>query len=145
MHLGDYIVIEEQKGPYQFLCCSVSTGTTFEAEIDEDKRIFFDDQDFLGEHPHACSFLRPSTKERIVCTIHETSPVQCKSYRCIVSEIFSKDNTRIGYITGTGALHSDDENLKNLYEKGLMAVQSSQIDKEKWLADFFIQNGYLVK
>ena len=40
MYLGDYIVIDHQIGPFEFACESVSTGTTFTARVDEDKREF---------------------------------------------------------------------------------------------------------
>jgi len=59
MHLGDYIVIERQLGPFEFACESVSTGTPFTACIDEDKREIFSDRTFPDTHPHACRFLRP--------------------------------------------------------------------------------------
>ena len=58
MYLGDYIVIEQQTGPFRFACESVSTGTPFTAEIDEDKRGIFLDHTFPDQHPHACRFLR---------------------------------------------------------------------------------------
>jgi len=46
MYLGDYIVIEQQTGPFTFACESVSTGTPFTAEVDEDKRAIFSDHSF---------------------------------------------------------------------------------------------------
>jgi hypothetical protein len=41
MYLGDYIVIEQQLGPFLFACESVSTGTPFVACVDPDKREIF--------------------------------------------------------------------------------------------------------
>ena len=58
MYLGDYIVIERQLGPFSFAAESVSTGTPFIAEIDEDKRHLFVDHTFPDQHPTACRFLR---------------------------------------------------------------------------------------
>ena len=77
MYLGDYIVIEQQTGPFRFACESVSTGTPFTAEIDEDKRGIFLDRTFPDQHPHACRFLRPDGA-LLRCTIHRDSPAQCK-------------------------------------------------------------------
>ncbi len=45
MHMGDYIVIEHQIGPFEFACESVSTGTPFIARIDDDKH-----RDLSGPH-----------------------------------------------------------------------------------------------
>ena len=84
MYLGDYIVIEEQLGPFEFRCESVSTGTPFTATVDEDKRKVFSDFSFPKAHPHACRFLRPDG-DLVRCTIHRDSPAQCKFYRCTVS------------------------------------------------------------
>ena len=53
MFLGDYIVIERQTGPFTFECESVSTGTPFTAEVDEDKRTIFSDFTF-PEQPSGC-------------------------------------------------------------------------------------------
>jgi hypothetical protein len=60
-------------------------------------------------------------------------------------EIYTKDNNRIGYLTGTGALHSEDKTLRSIYEYGRMTVPDSIVEKEAWLAEFFIGKGYLVK
>ena len=51
MHMGDYIVIEHQIGPFEFACESVSTGTPFVARIDEDKHHIFLDHTFPDQHP----------------------------------------------------------------------------------------------
>ena len=48
MYLGDYIVIDHQIGPFEFACESVSTGTTFTARVDEDKREIFRNHAFPG-------------------------------------------------------------------------------------------------
>lgn len=145
MYLGDYIVIDEKIDTYRFLCSSVSTGTGFEAVVDADKQSLFDNLDFLLDKPHACSFLRPAGDGRIVCTIHETSPFQCKSYRCIIMEIYTKDNNRIGYITGTMALHSEDKTLRSIYENGMKTLPDSTSEKEEWLAQYIAGNGYTIR
>jgi hypothetical protein len=144
MYLGDYIVIDEEKGPYNFLCSCVSTGTIFTAVVDNDKRTLFDNSEFLKDKPHACSFLRAAEDGRILCTIHETSPAQCKAYRCILMEIFT-NNIRIGYITGTWALHSDNKKLREIYETGLTLLPTEFEDKERWMAEFLVEKGYMVK
>lgn len=145
MYLGDYIQIEEKKGSYQFSCSCASTGTPFHAVVDEDKRDIFDNTEFSHQNPHACPFLRPKEDGRIVCTIHEDSPAQCKIYRCVVFRIFRADSSQAGYITGTGALHSDDKELRDTYEKGVSSIPGSFKDKEELLAAYLTEQGYLVQ
>jgi Fe-S-cluster containining protein len=110
MHLGDYITIEKQIGPFEFMGCCVSTGTRFHARIDSDKHELFLDQSWIRYHTSACPFLRPSDG-RIVCTIHETSPVQCKMYRCVIYLVSTRKGEVIGRVTGTLNLHSEDPEL----------------------------------
>ena len=92
MYLGDYIVIERQTGPFEFACESVSTGTPFTAEVDEDKRTIFSDRSFPDQHPSACRFLRPDG-DLLRCTIHRDSPAQCKFYRCVVMRVSDSHGT----------------------------------------------------
>src|SRR5512137_1274054 len=105
MFLGDYIVIERQTGPFSFECESVSTGTPFAAEIDEDKRTIFSDFSFPEENPAAFRFLRPDGN-LLRCTIHRDSPAQCKFYRCVVMRVFDTAGRRLlGTVRGTLDLH----------------------------------------
>jgi hypothetical protein len=114
MHLGDYIVIERQTGPFEYIGCCVSTGTEFLAPIDPDKRELFSDDSWIREHPSACPFLRPAGN-RIICTIHETSPPQCKAYRCVLFTVLSGNGRIIGRVTGDLNLQSDDPELRTLW------------------------------
>lgn len=145
MFLGDYIEIEKEIASYTFSCCCVSTGTEFDAVVDPDKRVLFDNFEFPEHHPRACRFLRPAGKDRIVCTIHETSPAQCKIYRCVLLRIFLPGRGQIGYITGTGALHSDDPGLREVYNDGMKRVPRVSSDPEAWIAEYLATNGYLVQ
>jgi Fe-S-cluster containining protein len=119
MHMGDYIIVEKQDGPFEFTGCCVSTGTEFTAMIDPDKHDLFLDQTWIRDHPSACPFLRPFGGS-IVCTIHGTSPVQCKMYRCVVYRVSSIEGKVIGSVTGTLNLHSEDPDLCHTWE----AIQS---------------------
>ncbi|MDD1725041.1 MAG: hypothetical protein LUQ07_07925 [Methanospirillum sp.] len=145
MFLGDYIVIEKQITPYHFSCSCVSTGTEFDAVVDPDKRDFFDNTEFPENHPHACRFLRPAGGDRIVCTIHETSPAQCKIYRCIILRIFRFERGQVGYITGTGALHTADPVLRGVFDEGMKKLPRDAGDPEAWIADYLSANGYQVQ
>lgn len=141
MYLGDYIVIDAKTGPYTFSCSCVSTNTLFQAVVDEDKRNFFDNTEFSRAHPHACPFLRPTDDGRIVCTIHKTSPAQCKMYRCVAVRIFSGEK-QIGYITCMGALHSDDPSLRSLYESCVQQIPDEDQERDEWFARLFEKYGY---
>jgi Fe-S-cluster containining protein len=141
MYLGDYIVIDTKTGPYSFSCSCVSTNTHFLAVVDEDKREIFDREWFSRQHPHACPFLRPADDGRIVCTIHETSPAQCKIYRCVAVRIYSGEQ-QVGYITGMGALHSDDQALRSLYESCASQIPKEDQERDEWLARYFEKHGY---
>jgi Fe-S-cluster containining protein len=143
MHLGDYIVIERELAPFTFACESVSTGTPFTAVIDEDKRELFLDGSWISQHPAACRFLRPSG-EHILCTIHQTSPIQCRFYRCVVMRIYDKGGAFVGKVTGTLALHSDDPVLREIRERTLAGIPEGTAGIEELLQRAFEARGYLV-
>jgi Fe-S-cluster containining protein len=144
MYLGDYIAIERQIGPFEFECCSVSTGTPFLARIDDDKRKLFLDRTWSEQHPTACPFLRLEG-ERIRCTIHETSPCQCKSYRCVVMRVFDTRGTMVGKVTGTLALHSDDPALRAVWEEAERSIPQFSADVEELMQQFLEGRGYRVE
>lgn len=139
MSLGDYIIIERQTGQYTYEGCCVSTNTMFDAIVDPDKYSLFDDRSFNDSHPSACPFLRPRGLGYI-CSIHVTSPFQCKFYRCKVFLISNKDGQQIGYITGTMALISEDKILRNDFEKAMIDFS---YDEEK-LKALLEMRGYMV-
>jgi Fe-S-cluster containining protein len=141
MYLGDYIVIEEQTGPFSFACCSVSTGTPFFAEVDEDKRHLFSDHAWIDARPNACRFLRPDG-DLIRCTIHRDSPPQCKFYRCVVMRILDASGDERGFITGTLALHSDDVALRTAYDEAMRGIRDSEPGAEERLREFLEKDGY---
>ncbi|MDD1660974.1 MAG: hypothetical protein LUQ49_00755 [Methanomicrobiales archaeon] len=144
MHLGDYIAIGQELAPFTFACESVSTGTPFTAVIDEDKRELFLDGSWISQYPAACRFLRPSG-EHILCTIHKTSPVQCKFYRCVVMRIQERGGTLVGKVTGTLALHSDDPVLREIWEKALQEIPEGSPDTEERLRRVLEAHGYRVE
>jgi len=144
MYLGDYIAIERQVGPFEFECESISTGTPFLARVDDDKREIFLDSTWLDEHPTACRFLRPSG-DLILCTIHATSPAQCKFYRCVVMRISDPRGVLIGKVTGTLALHSDNQELREIWEAALQEIPEWSVDIEDRLQKTLESNGYRVE
>jgi len=144
MYMGDYIAIEHQLGPFEFACDSVSTGTPFIARIDKDKREIFLDHTFPDQHPAACRFLRPDG-DRIRCTIHETSPCQCKFYRCVVMRIFDSRRNLRGTVTGTLSLHSNDPILRSVWETAEREISPDAGDREGLLQQYLETHGYLVE
>lgn len=144
MYLGDYIIIEEQTGPYSFNCCCVSTGTVFSARIDQNKQKFFDEHTFSNLHPHACPFLRPLSEGMIGCTIHADSPAQCKNYRCEVMRIHASTGEQIGYVTGTLALHSEDGALRKLWNDRIFTLTGEDTSVETQIKEVLIKAGYQV-
>ena len=144
MYLGDYIVIEQQLGPFTFAAESVSTGTPFVAEIDLDKRHLFADHTFPDQHPTACRFLRPDG-DLIRCTIHRDSPVQCKFYRCVVMRVYDSSGRPLGHMTGTLALHSDNPELRAIWEEAERKRPVVDADAESWIAAFLTEKGYHVE
>ena len=145
MYMGDYIAIERETVPFEFDCVSVSTGTPFHARVDDDKRHLFLEQDWIREHPTACRFLRPAGDSRIVCTVHETSAVQCKFYRCTVMRIFSKSGEFLGNVTGNLSLHSDDPGLKATWEEADREIPWRSPDVEEWIEGYLRKKGYTVE
>lgn len=144
MFLGDYIVIERQTGPFSFDCESVSTGTPFKAEIDEDKRAIFLDFSFPGTHPHACRFLRPDGN-LLRCTIHRDSPSQCKFYRCVVMQVRDPAGSLLGTVRGTLDLHSDDPGLRAVWDDVVRQRPKEDAEAEPWIAAFLQGKGYRVE
>lgn len=143
MYLGDYIVIERQTGEYTFDCESVSTGTPFTAEVDEDKRRIFADHSFPDAHPSACRFLRPDG-DQLRCTIHRDSPAQCKFYRCVVMRVSDPSGRLLGMVRGTLDLHSDDPDLLALWDRIVRDRPKSDDEAEPWIAAFLVKKGYRV-
>jgi hypothetical protein len=144
MYMGDYIVIEHQIGPFEFACESVSTGTPFIARIDDDKHQIFLDHTFPDEHPTACRFLRPEG-DLIRCVIHDSSPGQCKYYRCIVMRIFDSHGNLTGTVTGNLSLHSNDAVLRGLWEAEERRISQLSGDAEIWLQKCLEENGFRVE
>ena len=144
MYLGDYIVIERQTGPFTFACESVSTGTPFTATVDPDKREIFADHTFPDQHPSACRFLRPDG-DLCRCTIHRDSPAQCKFYRCEVMRMSDSSGRKLGQVTGTLALHSDNPELRKVWEEVERKRPKDDVDAEPWIAAFLTEKGYLVE
>ncbi len=144
MHLGDYIAVGEEIAPFTFNCESVSTGTPFTAVVDEDKRGLFLDEGWISQHPAACRFLR-SRGEQVICTIHGTSPVQCRYYRCVVMRIYDRAGAFVGKVTGTLALHSDDPLLRDIWEAALGKTEGGSGDIEERLRRVLEAHGYRVE
>ena len=144
MYMGDYIAIEYQIGPFEFACESVSTGTPFIARVDNDKREIFLDHSFPDAPPSACRFLRPDGN-RIRCSIHKTSPCQCKFYRCVIMRIFDSQRDLKGTVTGTLSLHSDDPILRNVWETAAREIVSETLDREGQLQKYLEARGYWVE
>ena len=144
MYLGDYIAIERETGPFEFACESVSTGTPFMARVDDDKREIFLDHTWPNEHPAACRFLRPQG-DHILCTIHGTSPGQCKFYRCVVMQIFDTRGVLAGKVTGTLALHSENKELREIWEAALREIPEWSGDIEDCLQNVLEGRGYRVE
>lgn len=144
MYMGDYIVIEQQIGQFTFAAESVSTGTPFVAEIDEDKRHLFIDHTFPDQHITACRFLRPDG-DLMRCTIHRDSPAQCKFYRCVVMRVMSKNGVLLGTVRGTLGLHTDNPDLRTVWEEVERKRPKSDEEAELWIADFLTEKGYRVE
>ena len=144
MYMGDYIAIEHQNGPFEFTCESVSTGTPFIARIDDDKREIFLDHTFSDRHPSACRFLRPDGN-LIRCTIHESSPGQCKFYRCVVMKIFDRKENLKGIVNGNLSLHSDDLQLRALWERAERKIPPGSADAEMLLQRYLENAGYRIE
>ncbi len=143
MYLGDYIVIERQTGPFTFACESVSSGTPFTAEVDEDKRTIFSDFSYPEQNPTACPFLRPDG-DLLRCTIHRDSPVQCKFYRCVVMRVSDSRGLLLGTVRGTLDLHSDDHELRAVWDEIVRRRPKADEEAEPWIAAFLQENGYRV-
>jgi hypothetical protein len=144
MYMGDYIIIEHQIDPFEFACESVSTGTPFTARIDEDKQEIFLDSTFPDQHPAACRFLRPEGN-LIRCMIHDSSPCQCKFFRCVVMKIFNQQGTQLGIVNGNLSLHSDDPHLRALWEEANRTISHLSDDAEKRLHQYLKEQGYRIE
>lgn len=144
MYMGDYIAIERQTSEFEFECSSVSTGTPFVARVDLDKRAIFSDKSWSDEHPTACRFLRPDGN-LIRCTIHKTSPPQCKYYRCVVMRVFDRAGTLLGTVTGNLSLHSEDRELRECWEEAERTISHIAPDAETRFLLVLKGKGYRVE
>ncbi len=144
MYMGQCISIDYQTGDYDFLCSSVATGATFEARVDLDKRHLFLERTWSENHPNACPFLRPSG-DRVLCTIHETSPAQCKAYRCVVLWIYGRGGDLLGTVTGTLALHTEDQELRCAWEESGFSITRFLPDIEREIKTVLTKKGFRVQ
>jgi hypothetical protein len=78
----------------------------------------------------------------VVCTIHGTSPPQCRAYRCTVMRV-SLRSRPIGRVTGTLALHSDDPGLRTVWEDEILPIREHD-DAERRIAVILSSRGYEV-
>ncbi|MCX6689006.1 MAG: YkgJ family cysteine cluster protein [Methanoregula sp.] len=144
MYMGDYIEIEHQISEFEFECSSVSTGTPFLARVDADKREIFRDKTWSEEHSTPCRFLRPDGN-LIRCTIHETSPPQCKYYRCVVMRVYDPAGTLLGMVTGNLSLHSDNLELRQCWQEAERKISHLDADAEVRFCRMLESKGYRVE
>jgi len=78
------------------------------------------------------------------CIIHDTTPDQCKAFRCIIFRIFTKEGVEIGRVTGARVLHSDDKDLRETWDEGLAKINWSGIDMEKLMVEYLSEKGYTI-
>lgn len=143
MCMGDYIELEEQVGLFEYIGRSVTTGALFHAKVDEDKRDIFLERTWSENHPRACPFLRPM-EGKVVCTIHETSPAQCKAYRCVAMRIVSPGGGLAGKVTGALALHTDNPDLMAAWEEITKGVRLDLPDAEERIQNGLEARGYRI-
>lgn len=143
MYMGDYIEIEREIAPFEYIGRSVATGTLFDAKVDEDKREIFLERTWSCKHPRACPFLRPRGG-KVVCTIHGTSPAQCKAYRCVVMRIFSPEGDLVGKVTGALALDTGDSILRAAWEEITAGTRLDGPDEEERIRDRLEARGYRI-
>jgi Fe-S-cluster containining protein len=144
MYLGDYISIERQIAEFTFECECVSSGTSFTAEVDEDKRAIFEDFSFPKANPSACRFLRPDG-DLLRCTIHRDSPAQCKYYRCVVMRVSDQSGQILGTVRGTLNLHSEDPDLREIWDNEISGKRPmDDAEAEPWIAGFLKNKGYRI-
>jgi hypothetical protein len=79
-----------------------------------------------------------------VCTIHATSPVQCKAYRCRVLQVLGADGSVIGTVTGTLALHTEDLQLREEWARAQAVIAWGAPDFEAQITRYFRHRGYRV-
>jgi Fe-S-cluster containining protein len=145
MYLGDYIVIEHQTGPFEFDAVCVSTGTEFIARVVPDKQHIFKDVSFTAGHPSACPFLRPAGDGRIVCTIHETRPHQCRAFHCTSMLVYSRGGALIGKVNGNRAVLTKDRELRELWQRTIDTIPFSSPDIEQQMREAMSRHGYRVE
>ncbi len=144
MYLGDYIVIERPTGPFEFVATCVSTGTDFTARVVPDKQHLFADMSFTEAHPSACPFLRPTGDGRVICTVHDTRPYQCRAFHCTSMLIHSAEGKLIGKVNGNLAILTDDKELWEIWQRTMDTIPFSSSDIEGRMKDILARNGYRV-
>ncbi len=144
MYLGDYIIIERQTGPFEFEAACVSTGTEFITRVVPDKQHLFQDGSFSAGHPSACPFLRPAGDGRIVCTIHDSRPDQCRAFHCTSMLIYSPGGALVGKVNGNLAILTDDKGLRELWQRTIDTIPFSSPDIERRMQEVLTRHDYRV-
>jgi hypothetical protein len=81
----------------------------------------------------------------IICTIHASSPEQCKRYRCTAFRISSPKGEVIGRVTGELNLHTQDPGLRSAWDDLPMDFPAFPDKSEDMLMRFLEERGYLCR
>jgi hypothetical protein len=59
-------------------------------------------------------------------------------------QVFDSSGMRLGYVTGTLNLHSDDRELRTAWEEMKQRRPKDDTDAEPWIAETLTKRGYRV-
>lgn len=146
-HLGTVLTIEEEMSETEFIICNQYTGERKRVRIDPDKLHLYLDMSIFEELPEGCPFLRPDpANNRVCCTIHETRTDMCREYGCWRILILDGDGKPVGRITGPRILRTKDKILKEVWDRRISPLDSS--DQDHWdsvMEDILLEEGYSIK
>ena len=143
--MGEIISIRDQIGPWEFRI-GFTDGEERIVSVDPDKYELFRKQHMTEKKTIACPFLRRTSLEKRICTVHESRPELCRAFLCSRLFILDKNGKKAGRVrNGSRILVTEDLSLLSLWNISMRDLQTR--DEEKWesmVGDFFIKAGYTI-
>ncbi len=127
--LGPHIQIERQLNDRDYYCRCKIDNTLFLGHVDP---AYQDDiaEEYAGEdgsggdgEKKPCRFLRTGPAPgQTSCAIYASRPAVCREFRCYRMVILNRDGAVAGTVIGKNTLRTDDNDLKNAWERGGVAA-----------------------
>lgn len=143
--MGEIISIQDQIGPWKFRI-GFTDGEERIVSVDPDKYELFRKQDRTEKKTIACPFLRKTSGEKRICTVHASRPGLCRAYVCSRIFILDKNGKKAGRVrNGSRILVTKDRSLLDLWNTTVRDLQIHSEEEWESMVEDVVQNaGYTI-